>query len=156
MESGVSFDTVRARGLVLALSVLSLLSALGALGGCAALAGLNQFVKDDCDGSCDGGTDGTTMVDGTNAPDTSENASDSTAPDGSQRGSRDSDNADSSVTMEDVAQPDGAVTETGAEGGQDVAIDTGCGPTDTAENCGACGVACDTTHSLGASCNQGT
>jgi hypothetical protein len=31
--------------------------------------------------------------------------------------------------------------------------DTGCGPTNTISNCAACGMACDTVHSVGASCN---
>jgi len=43
-------------------------------------------------------------------------------------------------------------------GGMDALSDTGtveagCGPTNTISNCGACGQACDTTESIGASCN---
>ncbi|HLK36436.1 MAG TPA: hypothetical protein VKU41_06755 [Polyangiaceae bacterium] len=52
------------------------------------------------------------------------------------------------------AAPDGA-----PEGGPDAgALDAGgdaadgCGPTDTPDNCGACGASCDKTFSIGASC----
>lgn len=34
-----------------------------------------------------------------------------------------------------------------------VGPDTGCGPTNTPSNCSACGIACDTAHSLGPMCN---
>jgi hypothetical protein len=46
--------------------------------------------------------------------------------------------------------------------GQDAAPDgstvaeSGCGPLDTTANCSACGAACDTTHSTGATCNGTT
>jgi hypothetical protein len=39
-----------------------------------------------------------------------------------------------------------------ADGGTDAEIESGCGSVDTVANCGACGVACDTTHSTPAAC----
>jgi len=38
----------------------------------------------------------------------------------------------------------------------DAATEAGCGPTNVPQNCGACGTACDTTHSLGPTCATGT
>jgi hypothetical protein len=53
---------------------------------------------------------------------------------------------DSPVGGQDAAQDGSGATEGGSD----------CGPLDTTANCSACGVACDTTHSTGASCNGTT
>jgi hypothetical protein len=52
-----------------------------------------------------------------------------------------------------------AANDAAADAGNDAAVDAGndaeagCGPTNTVANCTACGSACDSVHSLGASCN---
>jgi hypothetical protein len=55
----------------------------------------------------------------------------------------------------EAAAPDGAADAADAEAG---ALDAGpdCGLTSTVQNCTACGTACDTAHSVGASCNGAT
>ena len=53
----------------------------------------------------------------------------------------------------DGETPDGAASDGAHDAGPDVFVDSGCGPLNTVTNCGACGNACDTTHSIGASCD---
>jgi len=52
------------------------------------------------------------------------------------------------------ASRDGATGDSAADAAPEA--EAGCGPLDTPANCGACGRACDSTHSQGASCNNGT
>jgi hypothetical protein len=65
------------------------------------------------------------------------------------------DTSDSSDGQVPLAEAEGAAESdaTPAEGGDGGAE---CGPTDTILNCGACGRACDTAHSVGAGCADGT
>ncbi len=113
------------------------------LGACAALAGIDAFSKGDCNGGdCGDGGDASVGDDGPAPGDAP--AIDRDAAPGAPDATADAGGAD--AASGDAAQD--------APGGGDAGSD--CGPVDTTANCSACGVACDTTHSNGASCNGTT
>jgi hypothetical protein len=84
-------------------------------------------------------------VDGTSAPPGVDGStvSDGEVPVGDDAGA-DAENGNDALSNADVVLPDG---------GPDAApVEAGCGPTNTVANCGACGIACDTTHSSPLAC----
>jgi hypothetical protein len=127
-----------------------------ALGGCAAISGLDQIQENDCAPNCDGGTgpfDGTVdspvaLPEGSaNGPDGTADGSDGSSQqeaassDDSSTGNDASDTgADGDAQSTDAQSTDAHVQDTGVDAPQD--HDSGCGPTNTVQNCGACGQAC--------------
>jgi hypothetical protein len=132
------------------------LPAIGLAVGC--LAGPERTYFDDLmDGSADATSDGTTRLEASLSPDgsTSDATVDVSAP--GDHASPDLDAALDSQPQVDAADgADGGVAPMDA--GPDAAGDgeAGCGSTATISNCGACGAACDRTHSSPVSCNAGT
>jgi hypothetical protein len=120
------------------------------LGACAGLAGIDTFTKGSCNGGdCDGGVDDSSVngdgpgLEGGSGKDAGPGGPDATAADVS---SGDDSGPDANGGGQDAAHDASGV----AEGGSD------CGPLDTTANCSACGAACDTKHSTGATCNGTT
>lgn len=117
-----------ARGLRAALRVLVVDAAFGMLVACAAITGLNRYSE--VEGSVDGSAAATGDV---------ADAADATATADARAGTG---------TLTDAAD------RGDARGSDDAEED--CGDTVSVLNCGACGVACDTTHSVGLSCTGTT
>jgi len=141
------------------MTALALLAAT--TGGCAAIAGLDDFSKGGCSGgNCDAAADVTVGQPETGQRDTG-------MPDtGHAEASHRDAVPDHASTVDAVvdARPDvpnltvdGALKDGGPnrlhDGGK---TEAGCGPVDTTANCTACGLACDTTQSLGSTCNGTT
>lgn len=118
----------------------------GAVAGCSMVAGLGEFVKDDCaGGGCEGGVD-------TGVPEASptEAQADTNPGDTSLDTTLAETSTDASPDVSaDVTEPPEASADTGSD-----APDGGC-TLNTPDNCGACGVKCDTVHSIGAVCAGG-
>lgn len=107
--------------------MLSLAAFAVALGACAAIEGLTQYNKEDCSqGGCDD----------TGADSTGPGHDGGTASDGGPAGA-DADTG--SVVVPDASDGGSTVTDSGTG-------DTGgCGPLNSVDNCGACGVRCNAT-----------
>lgn len=122
---------------LLALPLLALGVGLGCLG---------QPERTYFDDLLDGGVDGTSA-----SLDASPGVDASTTSDGEvlvgEDAGADVENGDDAPSNPDVVLPDS---------GPDAApVEAGCGVADTISNCGACGVACDTTHSSPLACAAG-
>ena len=119
------------------------LVASGALvaSGCAAITGLDQYVKGGADASSDAIADQTVSdVVHPDAP-TTDSGNDSSPPeDGGDAG---------------PVQDGGGDAEDAGDAGND-AGDAGCGPVNTINNCSACGAQCDTTNASNTACNGTT
>ena len=102
-----------------------------ALTGCATISGIDQFKEEPCPGGCDG-----SLPDGTNPPD------------GSLDAPKDSPSGNDGGPTTDASKDTG--TDTGSAG------DSGCGATNTVQNCGACGVSCATNNIQSAACSGST
>jgi hypothetical protein len=94
----------------------------------------------------DSGEGATPAPDGSVLPDAF--AADSTVSDDSSASSDDA--SDRGPTSGDGGSGNGAT-----DGALDAPAESGCGPVDNVSNCGACGVACDITHSNDAACTLG-
>ncbi len=103
--------------------------------GCATIAGIDQFKEDQCPGGCDGGENLDATVDAPNGKDGSLDAPKSDAPQNNDSGK------------------DSGGNDSGDDSGGN---DGGCGPTNTIQNCGACGVTCGTTNVQNAACSGTT
>jgi hypothetical protein len=73
------------------------------------------------------------------------------AADGASDGSNEA--ADAAIDGARDSANDAGVDSAVDGGGDSGGVESGCGPTNTISNCGACGTACDTVHSTGAQCN---
>jgi hypothetical protein len=124
------------------------------LAGCAAVTGLQSIQESPCPFGCDGSSgddaspDSTVSVQETGGADPDSSADTHTASDacnmdgtalesdsGRTDAGSESASTDAGVGTHDAGH-DGAATDTGAN------ADSGCGPLNTVNNCGACGVAC--------------
>jgi hypothetical protein len=131
------FNRQNARLAVLSLPLLASGVGLGCLGQVE-----RTYFDDRLDASVDGTT--VTVVDGSTEPDGTVAIDGDVLADDAGDGGVDAEGAD-------VAVPDsGAPIEAGPP------VEAGCGLTDTITNCGACGTACDTTHSAPSGCSGGT
>lgn len=126
--------------------------------GCAAISGLDQLEKVDCTADCEAGagdaTNDVTIGDSRNDIGTNDVAVDSTDIDSGM------DSGVDSATDSARDASDGAVDAPGdsaADAPPDAPpVDGGCGPTNTATNCAACGNACNLTTSVGSPACNGT
>lgn len=128
--------------------------------GCAAISGLDQLEKIDCTVDCEAGgatndaTNDVTIGDARNDIGMNDVAVDSTDLDAGI------DTGVDSATDSATDARDGAVDAPGdspADAPPDAPpVDGGCGPTNTATNCGACGNACNTTTNTVRACGGGT
>ena len=101
------------------------------LGACAVVEGLTQYSKEDCSQGCDeGGLDAAEA--GHDAGSNPDGAADGGAGDGGAG------NADTGSDVADASDGSSSVPESGADTG-------GCGPLDSVDHCGACGVQCNKT-----------
>ncbi len=92
------------------------------LGACSVVEGLSQYNKESCPQGCDADTDADS------AADTGEPPTDGAAP------------------MDSAADAEaGTIVIDASDGGSITAESGGCGPLDSVDNCGACGVACNAT-----------
>ena len=126
--------------------------------GCAAISGLDQLEKVDCTAGCEAGagdvTNDVTIGDARNDIGMNDVGIDSTDIDSGI------DTGVDSATDSATDAPDGAVdapSDSAVDAPPDAPpVDGGCGPTNTATNCGACGNACNLTTSVGSPACNGT
>jgi hypothetical protein len=143
---------------------VSLFASIGA--GCAAIAGLGDLEKVDCASDCDGGDD-VTSGDDTSTHDvvtsdslgSHDSSGDTTADSNGDDGSSPDTGSDS--TAADAMDADAGMDSNPAADSMtndepDVIeapdVDSGCGPTNTTTNCGACGATCTETHATADTC----
>jgi len=145
---------------------------------CAAVAGLDDFTKGSCSGgACDGATDvtvphldaapdhGSTVQRMDTGPSTMDAPIDTGRPGRREGGPGDS--GDGAVDAAEASRSDAAEAGVPNDSGGDSGLrsdatdasprrEAGCGPLDVPANCTACGLACATGNSLGASCDGTT
>jgi hypothetical protein len=137
-------------------------------GGCAAVTGLDSLQEQDCAPNC--GTDAqpgqdVTVADqgpGDDSPATSDQSTgnDGTSQgEGSSSGGPESSTGDAPHDAPAEAAKEGGAQDTGTDAPPDApketgpVVDSGCGPTNTLQNCGACGQACSTGGTNGVKTN---
>jgi hypothetical protein len=115
-----------------------------AIGGCGALIGLDQISEQACAPVCDGGGDTSWATDSTVDVPGTEVRSDPDAVGTQDQSTGDSPQLEASggetSTFEAGSQEGGA--DAPLDSPHESAADSGCGPTNTVQNCGACGHAC--------------
>jgi hypothetical protein len=107
--------------------------------GCAAITGLDQYVKGSADASSDAVADQTVGDVGTPDAPTADSSNDSSPPD-----------AAGDTSTDAPVQDGGSDADDAGDG------DAGCGPVNTITNCSACGAQCDTSNASNTSCTGTT
>ena len=143
----------RARILILTLPAIG--AGVGCLGG-----DPRTYFDDLLDGSVDATSDVDARVEASTAMD-GPTSSDGTVDASSSNDAPVDLDADAGVDSEAAADSpadgaDGAVAPVDAGPDSPGVVEAGCGSTQTVTNCGACGTACDRTHSSPVSCSAGT
>jgi hypothetical protein len=139
------------------------------LGGCAAISGLDQIQESECAPNCDGGggtpLDATTVDSPEPTGDGAQPGSDSTvdtsddsseqpdsASDDSSGGNDSGPDGDAQVKTDAGDASEGGAHDAGVDAPHDAGSDSACGPTNTTQNCGACGRSCSTLGASSTTC----